>query len=150
MRNPPGEAGGSHSGVVGGSSVCSSPELSQLRSCLQAFFDHWQSTPVVRPLPFGVFPIPRKEAHMPKITPISVPWPVWRDSTTAPVRFCPLSKKEAVKLFHQARQFERQTRLPGKQDGALGRNGLAVLHALIFDCLNYQTGRLDPSQKTIA
>jgi hypothetical protein len=87
---------------------------------------------------------------MRQITPITVLWPVWRDSTTAPVRFCPLSKKEAVKLFHKARQFERQTRLPGKQDGALGRNGLAVLHVLIFDCLNYTTGRLDPSQKTIA
>jgi hypothetical protein len=84
------------------------------------------------------------------ISHITIPWPVWRDSTTAPVRFCPLSKKEAVKLFHKAREFERQTRLPGKQDGALGRNGLAILHVLIFDCLNYQTGRLDPSQKTIA
>jgi hypothetical protein len=87
---------------------------------------------------------------MPHINHISVPWPVWRDSTTTPVRFAPLSKKEAVKLFHKAREFERQTRLPGKQDGVLGRNGLAVLHTLIFDCLNYQTGRLDPSQKTIA
>lgn len=84
------------------------------------------------------------------ISQISVPWPVWRDSTTAPVRFSPLSKKEAVKFFHQARQFERQTRQQGKQDGALGRNGLAILHTLIFDCLNYETGRLDPSQKTIA
>jgi len=91
-----------------------------------------------------------KGSLMLKITQITVPWPVWRDSTTAPVRFCPLSKKEAVKLFHKAREFERQTRLPGKQDGALGRNGLAVLHVLIFDCLNYTTGRLDPSQKTIA
>ena len=81
---------------------------------------------------------------------ISVPWPVWRDSTTAPVRFCPLSKKEAVKIFHKAREFERQTRQQGKQDGALGRNGLLILQVLIFDCLNYQTGRLDPSQKTIA
>jgi hypothetical protein len=28
--------------------------------------------------------------------------------------------------------FERQTRLPGRQDGALGRNGLAILHAMLF------------------
>ena len=77
-------------------------------------------------------------------------WPVWHDSTTAEVRFAPLPKKQAVKLFHKARAFERQTRQPGRQDGALGRNGLAVLHALIFDCLHYATGRLDPAYKTIA
>jgi hypothetical protein len=87
---------------------------------------------------------------MRQITQISVPWPVWRDSTTAPVRFSPLSKKEAIKLYYKACEFERRTRLPGRQDGALGRNGLTVLRTLIFDCLNYQTGRLDPSQKTIA
>lgn len=77
-------------------------------------------------------------------------WPVWTNSTTAKVRYAPLPKREAVKLFHQAREFERQTRKPGNQDGDLGRNGLLILHALLFDCLNYQTGRLDPSQKTIA
>jgi hypothetical protein len=77
-------------------------------------------------------------------------WPVWRDSTTSEVKFSPLPKKQAVKLFHKARAFERQTRKPGLQDGALGRNGLAVLHALLFDFLNYVTGRLDPAQETIA
>src|SRR3954467_3867744 len=78
------------------------------------------------------------------------PWPVWRDSTTKTVKFMPLPKKRAVQIFHKARAFERQTRPPGKQDGALGRNGLAVLHALIFDFLNYATGRLDPAIETIA
>lgn len=29
-------------------------------------------------------------------------------------------------------------------------NCLAILHALIFDCLNYASGRLDPSYATIA
>jgi hypothetical protein len=77
-------------------------------------------------------------------------WPVWRDSTTEKVRFSPMPKKQAVKLFHKARRFERQTRQPGQQDGALGRNGLAVLHTLLFDCLNYASGRLDPAQSTIA
>ena len=77
-------------------------------------------------------------------------WPVWKDSTTNTVKFVPLPKKKAVKLFHKARDFERQTRQPGKQDGALGRNGLAVLHALIFDFLHYATGRLDPGYKEIA
>ncbi len=78
------------------------------------------------------------------------PSPVWRDSTTADVDFHPLPKKKAVKLYHRARDFERRTRQPGKQDGAIGRNGLAVLHALIFDFLDYRTGQLDPAQKTIA
>ena len=78
------------------------------------------------------------------------PWPVWRDSTTKTVKFMPLTKKQAVKIFHKARAFERQTRQKGKQDGALGRNGLLVLHTLIFDFLNYVTGRLDPAIETIA
>ena len=77
-------------------------------------------------------------------------WPVWKDSTTKTVKFTPMPKRQAVKLFHKARAFERQTRQPGKQDGALGRNGLGVLHALIFDFLNYATGRLDPAIETIA
>ena len=78
------------------------------------------------------------------------PWPVWKDSTTSKVKFMPLPKKQATKLFHKARQFERQTRLAGKQDGVLGRNGLGVLHALIFDCLDYVSGQLDPAIATIA
>jgi hypothetical protein len=78
------------------------------------------------------------------------PWPVWSDSTTKTVKFMPLPKKRAVKIFHKARSFERQTRQKGKQDGALGRNGLLVLHTLIFDFLNYATGRLDPAIETIA
>jgi hypothetical protein len=76
--------------------------------------------------------------------------PVWRDSATKPVKWQPMSKKAAAKLWHRARVFERGTRQPGRQDGALGRNGLAVLHALIFDCLNYATGRLDPAINTVA
>jgi hypothetical protein len=77
-------------------------------------------------------------------------WPVWRDSTTAQVQFQRLPKKKATRLYHQARTFERQTRQPGRQDGAVGRNGLAVLHALIFDFLDNVTGQLDPSYAEIA
>lgn len=77
-------------------------------------------------------------------------WPVWRDSTTAEVKFQSMPKKKAVRLYHDARRFERQTRQPGRQDGALGRNGLAVLHALLFDILNYTSGQLDPSYAKIA
>jgi hypothetical protein len=77
-------------------------------------------------------------------TPSYAPSPVWRDSTTKDVKFQPLPKKKAVKIWHDARRFERKTRQPGKQDGALGRNGLAVLHALLFDFLNYANGALYP------
>jgi hypothetical protein len=77
-------------------------------------------------------------------------WPVWRDSTTKEVKFQPLPKKQAVKLWHDARRFERQTRQPGKQDGAISRNGLAVLQALLFDFLNYASGALYPSWAAIA
>jgi hypothetical protein len=77
-------------------------------------------------------------------------WPVWHDSTTKEVKFQPMKKKEAAKLWHKARDFERQTRQPGKQDGAIGSAGLKVLHSLLFDSLNYVSGALYPSYATIA
>ena len=77
-------------------------------------------------------------------------FPVWKDSIDKPIKFTPLPKKKATRLYHEARRFERQTRQPGKQDGRLGRNGLKVLEALIFDFLNYATGELLPSIKSIA
>ena len=77
-------------------------------------------------------------------------WPVWSNSARKPVRFAPMAKRQAVRLYHEARRFERQSRSYGRQDGALGRNGLAVLHALLFDFLNFRTGRLDPSIAAIA
>jgi hypothetical protein len=78
------------------------------------------------------------------------PAPVWSGSIAAPVKFQPLAKREAARRYHQARRFERQTRQPGKQDGALGRNGLAVLHSLLFDFLNHRSGRLDPGYRAIS
>ena len=35
------------------------------------------------------------------------PWPVWSDSTTQTVRFQPMPKKAAVRLWHRARDFDR-------------------------------------------
>jgi hypothetical protein len=61
-----------------------------------------------------------------------------------------MTKRQAHQLWHDARRFERQTRKPGCQDGAIGRNGLAVLHVLLFDFLNFKSGQLDPSQAKIA
>src|SRR5271167_3560688 len=77
-------------------------------------------------------------------------WPVWHDSTTREVKFQPMKKKEAAKLWHKARDFERQTRQPGHQDGAIGRNGLAILQTMLFDFLNYASGALYPSYAAIA
>jgi len=77
-------------------------------------------------------------------------WPVWKDSTSGEVKFAPMTKRQAHQLWHDARRFERQTRKPGCQDGAIVRNGLAVLHTLLFDFLSFKTGQLDPSQAKIA
>jgi hypothetical protein len=78
------------------------------------------------------------------------PWPVWGGSTRKPVQFQPMPRRQAVKIWHDARRLERQTRKPGHQDGAIGRNGLAVLHALLFDFINRATGELTPTRATIA
>jgi hypothetical protein len=77
-------------------------------------------------------------------------WPVWSDSTTEQVRFQKMSKKKATKLWHRARDFDRSTRQPGKHGGSVGHAALQVLHALIFDFLNFRTGQLDPSYAKIA
>lgn len=77
-------------------------------------------------------------------------WPVWRDSTRDEVRFAPLPKKEAARRWHKARRFDQQTHIMGKHGGVIGRTGLAVLYVLLFDFLDYATGRLDPSYDAIA
>jgi hypothetical protein len=79
-----------------------------------------------------------------------VAWPVWSDSTPKPVQFTPMPKKAAVKLFNRARDFDRQTKQPGKHGGAIGHAAMLVLHSLIFDFMNFRTGRLDPGYKAIA
>jgi len=56
-------------------------------------------------------------------------WPVWSGSTTTPIRFQPMPKKAAVRLWHRARRASLIA--------------TAVLHAL--GLLNFATGRLDPS-----
>jgi len=78
------------------------------------------------------------------------PWPVWSGSVAKPVRFAPMAKKAAVKLWHRARDFDRGTHQPGRHGGAVGHAALQVLHALVFDFLNFRTGRLDPSYAAIA
>jgi hypothetical protein len=80
----------------------------------------------------------------------SRPWPVWRESVAGEVRFAPMTRRNAYRLYNRALAFERATRARGRQDGKLGRNGLAILRALIFRFLNFRTGRLDPSYAAIA
>jgi hypothetical protein len=82
--------------------------------------------------------------------PTRAPWPVWSGSTTVPLRFVGMPKKAAVRLWHRARDLDRGTHQPGQHGGAVGHAGLQVLHALIFDFLNFRTGRLDPSYVAIA
>ena len=72
------------------------------------------------------------------------PHPVWSGSTTKPVQFTPLPKKVAMRLWQYAREFDRQTKEKGCHGGAIGHTALQVLHSLIFDFLNFSTGRLDP------
>jgi hypothetical protein len=62
-----------------------------------------------------------------------------------------MPKKSAVKLWHRARDFDRQTkRGEGRHGGAVGPTALKVLETLVFDFLNFRTGRLDPSYAAIA
>lgn len=77
-------------------------------------------------------------------------WPVWSGSVRKEIKFQPIPKRKAVKLWHQARDFDRQTHQPGRHGGRVGHSALQVLHALIFDFLNYASGRLDPSYAAIA
>ena len=76
--------------------------------------------------------------------------PVWSGSTTKEIKFQPMSKKAATKLWHRARDFDRQTRRKNWHGGTVGHTGLQVLHTLIFDFLNFGAGRLDPSYAAIA
>src|SRR3954463_13378146 len=78
------------------------------------------------------------------------PWPVWRGSVTGSVRFAAISRKQAAKLWHAARRWDRETRRKGRHGGIIGRVGLDVLYVLLFDFLNYASGRLDPSLDRIA
>ena len=78
------------------------------------------------------------------------PWPVWRNSVASEVRFAPISRKAAAKLWHAARRWDRETRQRGRHGGAIGRTALGALYVLLFDFLNHRTGRLDPSLEAIA
>jgi hypothetical protein len=77
-------------------------------------------------------------------------WPVWSDSARAEVRFTPLAKKKAARIYNKARAFNRTTKVAGRYGGVLGSSALRVLEVLVFDFLNFRSGRLDPSYEAIA
>jgi hypothetical protein len=68
----------------------------------------------------------------------------------SPVTFHPISRKQATSIWHRARRLDQRTSRKGRHGGIIGRAALQVLSVLIFDYLNFQTGRLDPSQAAIA
>lgn len=89
--------------------------------------------------------------------------PVWKGAVAGEVKFAPLdedeptSKKKARRIWNDLRDLEKRTAKTrvdafGKihTQGCIGRMGLLVAHALLFDFLNHRTGRLDPAIATIA
>jgi Helix-turn-helix domain len=85
---------------------------------------------------------------------------VWKGSARVDPKPVPISRRDASRLYHDARRFERQTRgycesryrrgVISKREGKLGQGALAVLQSLLFDFLNNRTGRLDPSYASLA
>lgn len=76
-------------------------------------------------------------------------WKVWAGSTTKDTRFTPMPKKAAMRIYHKVTRWNGSGKLAGCHGGAIGSHVLLVLHTLIFEFLNYGTGRLDPSYAAI-
>lgn len=80
----------------------------------------------------------------------SIIWPVWSDSAAGPVRFEPKTRKQAAMFWHAATKWDSRTHEKGKHGGFLGHVAREVYRVLLFDFLNYRTGRCDPSVAGIA
>src|SRR3954468_6475540 len=76
--------------------------------------------------------------------------PIRRDSVALPVIFQPIPRKKATAIWNKARRLDMKTSRKGRHGGMVGRSALTVLSVLIFDFLDYATGRLDPSHAAIA
>src|SRR3954454_775381 len=76
--------------------------------------------------------------------------PAWRNSHDHSVLFIPMTRKQATTIWHKVRRLDQRTDKKGRHGGIIGRSALAVLSVLIFDFLDYDSGRLDPSQAAIA
>jgi len=77
-------------------------------------------------------------------------WPVWRDSTTAEIKWPKVAKQAVLAWYHKARSWNAAKEAAGRYGGTLGSSGMRVLECLAFDFQNYRTGRLDPSYLGIA
>jgi hypothetical protein len=76
-------------------------------------------------------------------------WRVWRDSVKTEVEFQPIPSRDVWDWLEALEERERQTKKPGRQDGEVGRNGLAVARAM-RSIINWTTGQLTPSWRMIA
>src|SRR3954451_22660786 len=76
--------------------------------------------------------------------------PIWHDSFSLPVIFQPIPRKKATAIWNKARRLDMKTSRKGRHGGMVGRSALTVLSVLIFDFLDYASGRLDPSHAAIA
>ncbi len=68
-------------------------------------------------------------------------WPVWSGGTTRQTRFVPMPKKTAMRIYHKAAKWNARSKRAGCHGGVIGSHVLLVLHTLIFEFLNYGTGR---------
>src|SRR3954447_11949123 len=76
--------------------------------------------------------------------------PAWHDCFSLPVIFQPIARKRAAAIWNKARRLDMKTGRKGRHGGIIGRSALTVLSVLIFDFLDYASGRLDPSHAAIA
>ena len=76
-------------------------------------------------------------------------YPVWAGSAGGEVRFFPMARKEAYAAYRKLREWNR-TRKDGRYGGSIGAACLRVFECLVFDFMNFKTGRLDPSYDAIA
>src|SRR4051794_14171378 len=76
--------------------------------------------------------------------------PIRRDSVALPVIFEPIPRKRAAAIWRKARRLDMKTGRKGRHGGMIGRSALTVLSVLIFDFLDYASGRLDPSHAAIS
>lgn len=82
--------------------------------------------------------------------PFPVVWPVHADSARGPVKFLPMTRKQAFEIWNRAREWERDTREPGHRGGIIGFAAMRVLDAMLWHFLDRKTGQLDPSYEQIA
>jgi hypothetical protein len=60
-----------------------------------------------------------------------------------------ISYQEREQIWQDAVERENASRAKGRQNGELGKAGLAVLHCLLFDFLNMKTGACFPRVRTL-